>query len=154
ISLRVAETACISASRPAMAGCSRADDPAVRRFHPRFSYPSGVLPFPLPPSPYFLITTHFRALTWCIRATLRSLPVTDHFIVSRRKLLQSTGALLATAAFRPQFAGEVAEAAAVSDVMTTLSTFMAGAATRMLPEPVVEKTKFMILETLAAMISG
>jgi 2-methylcitrate dehydratase PrpD len=38
--------------------------------------------------------------------------------------------------------------------MTTLSTFMAGAATRMLPEPVVEKTKFMILDTLAAMISG
>jgi 2-methylcitrate dehydratase PrpD len=74
--------------------------------------------------------------------------------VSRRKLLQSTGALLATAAFRPQFAGEVAEAAEVSDVMTTLSTFMAGAATRPLPEPIVEKTKFMILDTLAAMISG
>jgi 2-methylcitrate dehydratase PrpD len=80
--------------------------------------------------------------------------VTDHFIVSRRKLLQSTGALLATAAFPPQFAGQVAEAAEVSDVMTTLSTFMAGAATRTLPEPVVEKTKFMILDTLAAMISG
>src|SRR4029434_4160914 len=72
----------------------------------------------------------------------------------RRKLLQSTGALLATAAFRPQLAGEFAEAAEVSDVMTTLSTFMASAATRMLPEPVVEKTKFMILDTLAAMISG
>jgi 2-methylcitrate dehydratase PrpD len=69
-------------------------------------------------------------------------------------LLQSTGALLATAAFRPRFAGELAEAAEVSDVMTTLSTFMAGAATRLLPEPVVEKTKFMILDTLAAMISG
>jgi 2-methylcitrate dehydratase PrpD len=78
--------------------------------------------------------------------------VTDHFIVSRRKLLQSSLALLA--AFRPQFAGEVAEAAEVSDVMTTLSTFMGGAATRMLPEAVVEKTKFMILDTLAAMISG
>src|SRR4029434_11355425 len=80
--------------------------------------------------------------------------VTDHFIVSRRKLLQSTGALLAPAALRPQFAGDLAEAAEVSDVMTTLSTFMAGAGTRMLPEPVVEKTKFMILDTLGAMISG
>src|SRR4029434_7297771 len=80
--------------------------------------------------------------------------VTDHFSVSRRKLLQSTGALLATAAFRPEFADEVAEAAEVSDVMTTLSTFMAGAATRPLPEPVVEKTKFMILDTFAGMISG
>jgi 2-methylcitrate dehydratase PrpD len=49
---------------------------------------------------------------------------------------------------------KVAEAAEVSDVMTTLSTFMAGAATRTLPEAVVEKTKFMILDTLAAMISG
>ena len=63
--------------------------------------------------------------------------MTDPFIVSRRKLLQSTGALLAAAAFRPQLVGEVADAAEVSDVMTTLSTFMAGAATRMLPEPVV-----------------
>ena len=38
--------------------------------------------------------------------------------------------------------------------MTTLSTFMGGAAARALPDAVVEKTKFMILDTLAAMISG
>jgi 2-methylcitrate dehydratase PrpD len=79
--------------------------------------------------------------------------VTDSFSVSRRRLLQSTGALFAAAAFRPEGDG-LADAAEVSDVMTTLSTFMAGAAARSLPEPVVEKTKFMILDTLAAMISG
>ena len=74
--------------------------------------------------------------------------------VSRRRLLQSAGGVFAAAAFRPEFGFEAAEAADVSDVMTTLSTFMGGAATRALPDAVVEKTKFMILDTLAAMISG
>lgn len=78
----------------------------------------------------------------------------DPFIVSRRRLLQSAGALVAASAFRPEFGFEPADAAEVSDVMTTLSAFMAGAAARTLPAPVVEKTKFMILDTLAAMISG
>src|SRR5207253_8515276 len=45
-------------------------------------------------------------------------------------------------------------AAEVGDVMTTLSTVRGGAAARALPAPIVEKTKFMILDTLAAMISG
>jgi len=76
------------------------------------------------------------------------------FIAGRRRLLQSAGGVFAAAAFRPEFGFEPAEAADVSDVMTTLSTFMAAAATRELPAPVVEKTKFMILDTLAAMISG
>src|SRR5690348_2149273 len=75
-------------------------------------------------------------------------------IVSRRRLLQSAGGVFAAAAFRPEFGFEAAEAADVSDVMTTLSTFMSGAADRVLPDPVIEKTKFMILDTLAAMISG
>ena len=38
--------------------------------------------------------------------------------------------------------------------MTTLSTYMAEAATHPLPAPVVEKTKHMILDALAAAISG
>jgi len=42
----------------------------------------------------------------------------------------------------------------VSPLMTTLSNYMASAATRDLPGPVVEKTKHIILDTLAAMISG
>ena len=78
----------------------------------------------------------------------------DPFIVSRRRLLQSAGGVFAAAAFLPEFGFEAAEAADVSDVMTTLSTFMSGAAERALPDAVVEKTKFMILDTLAAMISG
>ena len=78
----------------------------------------------------------------------------DRSIVSRRRLLQSAGGVFAAAAFLPEFGFEAAEAADVSDVMTTLSTFMSGAAERALPDAVVEKTKFMILDTLAAMISG
>jgi len=65
-------------------------------------------------------------------------------------MLQCTGGLFAVATFRPRFA----DAAVVSDVMTTLSTYMSGAATLALPDPVVEKTKHLILDTLAAMISG
>jgi len=42
----------------------------------------------------------------------------------------------------------------VSPLMTTLSGYMASAAERALPEPVIEKTKHIILDTLAAMISG
>jgi 2-methylcitrate dehydratase PrpD len=83
----------------------------------------------------------------------KELSMTHPFIVSRRRLLQSAGGLLAAAAVRPGGVG-VAGAADVSDVMTTLSTFMGGAAARALPDAVVEKTKFMILDTLAAMISG
>jgi len=38
--------------------------------------------------------------------------------------------------------------------MTTLSTYMAEAARRPLPAPIVEKTKQVILDTIAAMVSG
>ena len=74
----------------------------------------------------------------------------DRVIVCRRRVLQSAGGVFAAALFAPRYAN----AAEVSQVMTTLSTFMSGAATRALPAPVVEKTKFMILDTFAAMISG
>ena len=87
----------------------------------------------------------------------------DPFIVSRRRLLQSAGGVFAssvftaecaTAAFLAEFGAGVADAAEVSDVMTTLSTYMGEAASRPLPAPVVEKTKHMILDTIAAMVSG
>src|SRR5213592_3148398 len=45
-------------------------------------------------------------------------------------------------------------AAATSSLMTTLSTYMSDAATRQLPNDVTEKTKHVILDTVAAMISG
>src|SRR3954470_930757 len=70
--------------------------------------------------------------------------------ITRRRLLQSTGAVFAAAAFGPRRA----DAADISKVMATLSEYMSGAAARALPAPVVEKTKFMILDTLAAMVSG
>ena len=40
------------------------------------------------------------------------------------------------------------------EIMGRLSTYMSGAGDRELPEVVVEKTKQMILDTIAAMISG
>ena len=67
--------------------------------------------------------------------------------MSRRDLLFCAGGLLSATAVR-------AQAPAVGPTMTRLSTFMAAAATANLPPDVVEKTKHMILDTLAAMISG
>src|SRR5438093_2948783 len=43
---------------------------------------------------------------------------------------------------------------ATSSLMTTLSTYMSQAAARKLPEEIVEKTKHVILDAVAAMISG
>jgi 2-methylcitrate dehydratase PrpD len=51
-------------------------------------------------------------------------------------------------------AGAAAGAPQISTIMTTLSAYMAEAAAKPLPQPVVEKTKQMILDALAAMISG
>jgi 2-methylcitrate dehydratase PrpD len=70
--------------------------------------------------------------------------------VTRRRVLQCAGGLFAVATYRPRYA----EAATVSEVMATLSAYMAGAAALALPDAVVEKTKHLILDTLAAMISG
>ena len=47
-----------------------------------------------------------------------------------------------------------AAGASLSSLMITLSGYMAAAATRALPDSVVEKAKHIILDTLAAMISG
>lgn len=43
---------------------------------------------------------------------------------------------------------------AVSPLMKTLATYMAGAAKKPLPKAVVEKTKHHVLDTIAAMVSG
>src|SRR5881394_572420 len=50
--------------------------------------------------------------------------------------------------------GSLFPAAAAADITSTLATFMAEAATRKLPDAVVEKTKHVILDTFAAIISG
>jgi 2-methylcitrate dehydratase PrpD len=65
--------------------------------------------------------------------------------------MQAGGGLFTAAAFRSSAS---AATAPVSQIMTTLSAYMAEAANRKLPDAVVEKTKHLILDTLAAMISG
>jgi 2-methylcitrate dehydratase PrpD len=79
--------------------------------------------------------------------------VKDHRLssVTRRSVLKAGGGILAAAVARSRAAGAVAP---ISQIMTTLSTYMAEAAGRKLPDAVVEKTKHLILDTLAAMISG
>jgi len=69
-------------------------------------------------------------------------------MMTRRHLLQSAAA--AALASRRLAAAELT----ASPLMTTLSTYMAEAARRPLPAPVVEKTKHIILDTIAAMVSG
>lgn len=71
--------------------------------------------------------------------------------INRRSLLVSTGTALGMAAL-PRWAFAVPMP--VSPMMTTLSSYMAAAGERPLPEEVVEKAKQHILDTFAAMISG
>src|SRR5467141_3678365 len=76
--------------------------------------------------------------------------------LSRRHLLKLAGALPVGAGFyRPRPAEAAAEASpANSDLISTLSTYMSEAGSRRLPEEIVEKTKHVVLDTVAAMISG
>src|SRR5262249_48493437 len=75
--------------------------------------------------------------------------------LSRRHLLKLAAALplRAGAAGLPR-PRPASAAPATSSLMTTLSTYMSEAASRTLPEEIVEKTKQVILDTVAAMISG
>ena len=69
---------------------------------------------------------------------------------TRRRVLQGAGIVAAGAAWPTRSAQ-----AAVSQVMTRLSTYMSEAAAHaQLPAEVVEKTKHHILDTFAAMVSG
>jgi 2-methylcitrate dehydratase PrpD len=76
---------------------------------------------------------------------------TDRGDLTRRGVLTAGGTLAAAVAV-PRCAK--AAAAPAGALMTTLSTYMAEAANRKLPDAVAEKSKQMILDTLAAMISG
>ncbi len=75
--------------------------------------------------------------------------------LTRRGMLQCVGAALTLAAF-PAKTVRAARAVAppTGEIMTALSKYMGEAANRKLPEEAVEKTKHVILDTLAAMISG
>jgi 2-methylcitrate dehydratase PrpD len=71
--------------------------------------------------------------------------------MNRRDLLKTTGSAFVISMIPRELLGAGVN---VSPLMTTLSEYMAAAGSRALPEPVVEKTKHMILDTLAAAISG
>ena len=71
--------------------------------------------------------------------------------MKRRDLLKTAGGAF-VGSLIPR--GLAAAPANISPLMATLSTYMAEAARRPLPDAVVEKTKHMILDTLAAAISG
>ena len=77
--------------------------------------------------------------------------------LTRRDVLKQAGGLLAASVVPLvpiELAAAAAPSSAISPIMATLSTYMAEAGTRALPAAVVEKTKHMILDTLAAAISG
>ncbi len=70
---------------------------------------------------------------------------------SRRGLVRATAAFAAVAAM-PRSLRAAAEA--ISPVMLKLSTYMSEAGSRPLPDQIVQETKYHILDTLAAMVSG
>ena len=83
----------------------------------------------------------------------------DRLDVTRRRLLKLGGmstilAAVASGLGRAAFFLPDDAAQAVSPIMQQLSTYMAAAATRALPEDVTERAKEHILDTFAAMISG
>jgi len=77
--------------------------------------------------------------------------MTDPRTITRRGMLQAAAAAVAATALpRRASAAELT----ASPLMNTLSTYMAEAARRPLPDAIVEKTKHVILDTIAAMVSG
>jgi 2-methylcitrate dehydratase PrpD len=75
----------------------------------------------------------------------------DEMSLSRRRLLVQAGWAAAAVAASPMRA---VAAPAPSPLMTTLSTYMADAATRALPDAVIEQAKLHILDTIASAVSG
>jgi len=76
----------------------------------------------------------------------------DGVILTRRGMLRCGTGMLAAAAAFPKMASSAA--APPSQIMTTLSGYMSAAGSRPLPGEVVEKAKQLVLDTLAAMVSG
>ena len=91
----------------------------------------------------------------------------DHALLSRRSVLQNAGLVIAAVAFPAEAAMAISPGPAVaaqndsvngehpiSDVMRRLSTYMSQARDHALPERVVDQTKWHVLDTVAAMVSG
>jgi 2-methylcitrate dehydratase PrpD len=88
-------------------------------------------------------------------------------LLTRRRVLQRAGLVITTAAFRAEATmaaavGPMVTAQApapagdhsVSEVMRRLSDYMSRARDRAMPETALEQTKWHVLDTLAAMVSG
>ncbi len=73
---------------------------------------------------------------------------------SRRELFKLVGTGLVGAGVGPLAPAPQRSAAPAGDITSTLATYMSAAASRKLPDEVVEKTKHVVLDTFAAMISG
>jgi 2-methylcitrate dehydratase PrpD len=73
---------------------------------------------------------------------------------SRRQLFRLVGSGLVGAGVGPLSAERARAAAPAGDITTTLAAYMSEASARKLPDEVVEKTKHVVLDTFAAMISG
>ena len=71
--------------------------------------------------------------------------------LSRRRLLKQAGWAMLAAACRPWSA---LAADQISPAMARLSAYMSEARNRALPEEVVEKVKYHVLDTIASMVSG
>src|SRR5262245_56000565 len=74
--------------------------------------------------------------------------------LSRRDVLKSAGIFSILGSSIGAVAGAPRPAAGRDDIMPALSTYMSQAGSRGLPEEVLEKTKQIIIDTFAAMISG
>jgi len=84
----------------------------------------------------------------------------DRLLMTRRRLIELSGMSTILAAVPPGLAKATSFLSpddtpqGVSPIMQQLSTYMASASTRALPDDVTEKAKEHILDTFAAMISG
>src|SRR5262245_2742392 len=74
--------------------------------------------------------------------------------LSRRALLKSAGGFAIVGSSISSGARAMPPPAGRDEITSTLAAYMSQAGTRMLPEEVIEKTKQIIIDTLAAMISG
>jgi len=79
-------------------------------------------------------------------------------VISRRRMLQSAGGVLAVASLPPSSFGlqpdEQEPRAASSDLTGRVARYMAAARDRALPAEVARETRHRILDTIAAMVSG
>ena len=81
----------------------------------------------------------------------RGSPVGISGTLTRRGLVRAAAGVAAAAALPRRIWAASDE---ISPVMAKLSTYMSEAGGRALPDQVVQETKYHILDTLAAMISG